>query len=169
MIEIHPARDKKDAEAVYQLAYEFVDWLHQRYPEMAAEIDNYLRHQKFDEQITEVLVHYNPPRGECLVATREGSPVGIVMLKDLGGGACEMNRMFVREAARGMGAGRMLVERLKQRAREMGFTTMELSALPRHHEALALYRATGFRPDDRPRDPGDAGNAVMMRLELVSG
>jgi len=166
MVQIELVRNKEQAEAVHVLAYEFIDWLRVRYPEMGAEIDNYLKHQKFDEQIREVLTHYNPPRGECLLANRDEIPVGILMLKDLGGGVCEMNRMFVRESARGCGAGRALLERLKERAREMGFSTMTLSALPRHHEAMALYRVSGFEFDDRPREAGNSNNSILMKLAL---
>ena len=166
MLQIDLVRTQDQAKAVYILAYEFVDWLRNRYPEMATNIDAYLEHQKFDTQIREVLTHFNPPKGECLLAMHGGEPVGILMLKDVGGGCCEMNRMFVRESARGLGAGRELVENLKQRARDMGFETMTLSALPRHHEALSLYRSCGFRLDGRPREPGNADNAILMRLDL---
>ena len=168
MIQIYLVRSTEQAEAVYDLAYEFIAWLRVRYPEMDAEIDNYLKHQKFDEQIREVLTHYNPPRGECLLASRGDTLVGILMLKDLGGGVCEMNRMFVRESARGSGAGRALLQRVKECAREMGFNTMTLSALPRHHEALSLYYSSGFELDDRPREAGNSDNAVLMKLDLNS-
>ena len=167
LVEIREVRDREAADAVYALAYEFIDWLRGRYPEMDAEIDVYLEHQKFDEQIRNVLVHYGPPHGECLLAAVDGRPVGILMLKDVGDGVCEMNRMFVRDEARGLGVGKALVARLCDRAREMGFRTMVLSALPRHHEALALYRAAGFEADDRRRDAGDSDNAVLMRLDLT--
>ncbi|MCB4456601.1 GNAT family N-acetyltransferase [Leisingera sp. McT4-56] len=166
MLDIDPVRSKAQADDVYELAYEFTDWLRGRYPEMAKEIDVYLRHQKFDEQIREVLIHFTPPKGECLLARQDGRPIGILMLKDLGGGVCEMNRMFVRPSARGLGAGRALVEELKRRARDMGFRTMTLSALPRHHEALSLYRSCGFKPDDRKRDAGNSDNAVLMAIDL---
>jgi GNAT superfamily N-acetyltransferase len=166
MVEIELVRTQDQADAVYELAYGFVAWLRERYPEMSQEIDVYLEHQKFDEQIRQVLTHFNPPKGECLLATCDGKPIGILMLKDIGDGVCEMNRMFVRDSARGKGAGRALVERLKQRAVDMGFRTMTLSALPRHHEALSLYRSTGFRNDQRERDPGNSDNAVLMKLDL---
>ena len=167
MLQIRPVRTKDEADAVYVLAYEFINWLRERYPEMESEIDTYLRHQKFDDQIRDVLIHYSPPKGECLLATNGAEPVGILMLKDLGGGTCEMNRMFVRESARGLGAGRALVDRVKERAREMGFETMVLSALPRHHEALALYHSVGFQIDDRPREAGNSDNAILMKLDLT--
>lgn len=166
MVEIRLVRTREDADAVHGLAHEFIDWLRGRYPEMADEIDTYLAHQDFEGQIRDVLTHFNPPRGECLLALQDAEPIGILMLKDIGDGTCEMNRMFVRESARGLGAGRALVERLKIRAAEMGFRAMTLSALPRHHEALALYRSTGFRLDEREPEAGNTGNAVLMRIEL---
>ena len=167
VVQVKLVRSKADADVVLVLAYEFIDWLRERYPEWDAAIDTYLEHQKFDEQIKDVLIHYAPPRGECLLATRDGTPVGIVMLKDLGGGVCEMNRMFVRENARGLGVGRALVHHLTDRAIEMGFRTMNLSTGPRHHEAIALYRSAGFQLDDRPSDPGNPDNAVLMKIDLA--
>ena len=88
------------------------------------------------------------------------------MLKDIGNGVCEMNRMYVRDAARGRGVGRALVEKLCDRAREMGFSTMVLSALPRHHEAMPLYRSMGFVEDDSYREPGNTDVAIVMRRDL---
>lgn len=169
MLEIERVRNQTQADAVYMLAYEFIDWLRERYPEMDGDIDEYLHHQKFDEQIREVLSHYNPPKGECLLASYDGQPVGILMLKDLGEAICEMNRMFVRESARGLGAGRALVDDLKKCALDMGFGTMTLSALPRHDEALSLYRSCGFVLDDRERRAGNSDNAVLMKIDLHEG
>jgi GNAT superfamily N-acetyltransferase len=166
MVEIELVRTAQQAEMVYDLAYEFIDWLRRRYPELDTHIDNYLAHQKFDEQIKAVLTHYNPPNGECLLAKHDDAPIGLLMLKNLRGGVCEMNRMYVRESARGLGAGRALLNRLTERAKEMDFNSMVLSALPRHHEAISLYQSFGFRLDDRPRGADNAENAVLMRLDL---
>ena len=166
MVDIVLVRTPEHASAVHDLACEFIAWLRQRYPEMQAEIDEYLVHQKFDEQIRQVLTYFNPPRGECLLAMHDTGPVGILMLKNTGGGVCEMNRMFVRESARGLGTGRALIERLRERAVEMGFTQMVLSALPRHYEAIPLYRSAGFVDDDSPSGPENSDDAILMKLDL---
>lgn len=166
MIEIRQVRTQGDADAVYRLAYEFIDWLRVRYPEMATEIKTYMVHQKFDQQIKDVLTHFSPPRGECLLAIHKGEPVGVLMLKDVGENTCEMNRMFVRQSARGLGAGRTLLQNLIRCAEEMGFQRMILTALPRHHEALPLYRSVGFQLDNRSASAGETDDAVLMRLDL---
>jgi len=166
MLDINNVRTDQEAACVYELAYEFVDWLKARYPEDIAEIDSYLLHQKFDEQIRDVLIHYAPPKGECLLARLNGDPVGILMLKDLGQKTCEVNRMFVRPKGRGQGIGRALMAHLMTRAREMGFDYMVLGALNRHDEALALYRSVGFKPDTATQGSGEPDNAIHLRLDL---
>jgi hypothetical protein len=42
---------------------------------------------------------------------------------------------------------------------------MALSALPRHYEAISLYRALDFEFDDRPREPGNSDEAMLMKLD----
>lgn len=166
MVEIKLVRTEDDAATVSELAYEFIDWLRVRYPDMKGEIDRYLEDQKFEEQIKDVLIHYAPPRGECLIAVQNDTPVGLLMLKRHDDSICEMNRMFVRQSARGLGVGRALVRSLKARARDMGYTAMVLSALPRHHEALALYEAEGFRPDNWTGEDEDQSKAIHLRVDL---
>lgn len=165
-VEIVRVRSDAEASAVYDLAWRFIGWLRERYPEMEPEIDDYLVAQNFDQDIRDVRKTYGPPHGECLLARVDGRDVGILMLKDKGDGVCEMNRMYVADEARGHGVGRALVAALVERAREMGFRRMILSALPRHHEALALYRSAGFVEDDRAVEQGNTDKAVFMRLEL---
>ena len=72
-----------------------------------------------------LLLHFTPPAGECLLARQDGHPAGILMLKPRAeAGVFEMNRMFVRDSARGAGVARALVARLMQRARELGYQVM---------------------------------------------
>lgn len=50
-----------------------------------------------------------------------------------------------RPAARGLGAGRALVERIIDEARALGYAEMVLDTLPMMAEAQHLYQAFGFR------------------------
>jgi GNAT superfamily N-acetyltransferase len=167
MVEIKLVRTDEDAAAVHDLAYEFIDWLRERYPERHDQIADYLRHQNFAQQVKDVRPHYTPPKGECLIAVHRDRPVGLLMMKDKDGTTCEMNRMFVRPDARGLGVGRALIARLLDRAKEMGFATMNLGALPRHVEALPLYRSMGFQIDNRPKDAGTPADAILMTRDLT--
>ena len=132
MIEIQEIREDWQAAEAEKLAWEFVDWLRGRYPEMQTEIDDYLAGQKFAERMKDVRKDYGPPRGEGLLALLDGKPVGLLLMRDIGDHACEMNRMFVRPEARGKGVARLLADQLIEIARVKGFEWMRLGALPRH-------------------------------------
>lgn len=168
MITIEPVRTDEQAKVTEVMAWEFVDWLKERYPESLREIDDYMERQEFAKRMADVRVDYAPPSGESLIAGLDGAPVGILMMHGISDTTCEMNRMFVRPAARGNGVARLLAEQLIEAARRMGFKRMTLGALSRHHEALPLYRSLGFVEDDRVAFPGQTTSKIAMSLDLTA-
>ena len=66
-------------------------------------------------------------------------------LRDLGDKICEMKRMFVPEAFRGLGGGRALADRVIADARAAGYERMRLDTSKRQDEAMRLYERSGFR------------------------
>lgn len=144
------------------LVWAFFDHLRSRYPERADDIDAYLAAQDVAGQLADWRATLVPPSGLALLARLRGRPAGIVMLKRLGGGLCEMNRMYVTDAARGLGLGRALGAALIDRAAEMGFATMRLDAWDRHTEALPLYAALGFE-----RVEADADAPVGLKHQII--
>ena len=89
-----------------ELARDFFAYMRATYPENDAAIDAYLVIQDFEGQLADFRDHFTPPHGECLLARLDGAPVGVVMLKPYSPGVCELNRMYVADAARGRGVGR---------------------------------------------------------------
>ena len=168
MTEIVKARSDTDIVDVTELAWAFVAFLLDRYPERADQIRQYLVEQRFKEMLADFRDHFNPPQGECMLARLNGAPVGIVMLKPLTDDVCEMNRMFVLPDARGKGIGRALCHALIAEARALGYHEMRLGALDRHKEALPLYHSLGFAPDPAPPSylPDDP-TVIRLRLLLV--
>ena len=151
-IEIAPVRSDADVAAASTLARDFFGYMRATYPESIATIDAYLVSQDFEGQLARFRDHFNPPHGECLLARLDGAPVGVVMLKPYSPGVCELNRMYVADAARGRGVGRALCEALLDRARALGYREVRLDALSERVEALPLYYRLGFGPDPDPPD-----------------
>lgn len=90
-------------------------------------------------------VPYVPPRGAMLMATLDGKPVGCVVLAALAPpDVCEMKRLYVRDAARGHGVGRQLVEAVMEQGRSQGYRTMRFDTAPELDAAIALYDSMGF-------------------------
>ena len=163
-IDIVRVRDEADAEEVRALARALRAWNYEFMPDLTAVIDGYFTSHDFEGHLERLLTVCNPPHGECLLARLHGAPVGAVTLQRRTGTEAELNRLFVREAARGTGVGRVLVTTLIERARALGYRTLFLSAVRRFDAALALYRSLGFVEVAEGGDPDDV--QVDMRLDL---
>jgi DNA-binding MarR family transcriptional regulator/GNAT superfamily N-acetyltransferase len=85
-----------------------------------------------------------PPAGEIVVAYLRAEPVGCGALKHFGEGVTDVKRMWVADAARGLGLGRRLLAELEARAARAGTHTLRLETNRTLVEAIALYRSTGY-------------------------
>lgn len=88
---------------------------------------------------------YRPPRGLALVAG-EAEPLGCVFLRGLEGPLAEVKRLFVMPQARGLGLARLLMDRVEEEARGLGYTALRLDTNRALTPAIALYEATGWQP-----------------------
>jgi len=165
-VAIEKVRSPAQIDAVSTLVWEFFDFLRTRYQDMLGEIDAYIAKQNVAGDLADFAQVFLPPKGECLVGLLDDQPVGMVMLKPHDDKTCEMNRMYVRDTARGHGIGRQLADALIAEARALDYRSVRLSALYRHTEALPLYESLGFvRFHDA--DPHDTDARVIhMQLAL---
>ena len=74
-----------------------------------------------------------------------GEIVGTVGLFPLGGGRCELRKMYLAAGCRGQGLGKRLLEHALGRARELGFQRVELETADTLSAAGRLYESFGFR------------------------
>jgi DNA-binding MarR family transcriptional regulator/GNAT superfamily N-acetyltransferase len=84
------------------------------------------------------------PAGLFLVAYLHSDPVGCGAAKHHPGAPSEIKRMWVAEAARGLGLGRRLLAELEESAARSGAGAIRLETNSALTEAIALYRSSGY-------------------------
>jgi ribosomal protein S18 acetylase RimI-like enzyme len=135
MLKLIEAESPAEMDEARRLFQEYAAWL---------AID--LCFQNFGKELAELPGAYaSSKRGRLLLALDEDAVAGCVALRDLGGGVCEMKRLFVRPQFQGRGLGRVLAERIIAEARSLGYQRMRLDTLPaKMGRAVGVYRSMGF-------------------------
>jgi ribosomal protein S18 acetylase RimI-like enzyme len=121
--------------------------------------------QGFEAELAELPGKYAPPTGRLLLATDGDAVLGCIALRRFTDADGEMKRLYVRPAARGLGAGRALVEAVIAAARAIGYRRLLLDTLPSMASAIALYESLGFR-DVEPYRENPVPGARYLGLEL---
>jgi ribosomal protein S18 acetylase RimI-like enzyme len=151
---IAPATSPADLKAAARLFQAYADSL---------DID--LSYQDFTAELAGLPGKYAPPAGALLIARDpKGEALGCVALRPIAPeGCCEMKRLYVAPAGRGLGLGRALVAAILEEAVRIGHREMRLDTLPSMTAALALYRDAGFVPIARYYDTPVAGTIFLGR------
>lgn len=134
----------------------------------AASLDVDLAYQDFDTELAGLPGAYAPPTGALLLARgADDRPLGCVALRAMTtDGCCEMKRLYVHAAGRGIGLGRALVDAIVAVARVAGYREIRLDTLPTMTEAIVLYRTCGFEPIAPYYDTPVAGT-LFLRQRLT--
>jgi len=116
--------------------------------EYAKSLDVDLCFQNFSEELRGLPGEYSAPRGALVMATVDGHLAGCCAMRPLDAvdypNACEMKRLYVRPAYRGLRLGRMLAENIMEAARLYGYGCILLDTLDDMESARALYQELGF-------------------------
>ena len=108
---------------------------------------------------------FTPPRGLFLIAAREGDTLGCGALQFLDDERGEIKRMWISPHSRGLGVGKRLLARLEDEIRRSGRSIAVLDTNATLTEAIAMYRASGYREIEPYNDNPYAGLWFSKTLE----
>jgi GNAT superfamily N-acetyltransferase len=116
--------------------------------EYAAGLGVDLCFQGFEAELAALPGEYAAPRGCLQLALVNGEVAGCGAFRPIAdvdyANACEMKRLFVRPAFRGLGLGRLMAQALMDQALRAGYSVMLLDTLDDMEAARSLYTALGF-------------------------
>lgn len=125
-----------------------LDILRELFTGYQKELDEDLCFQSFDAELKEPLKKYGPPSGIIYLAYKNDIAAGCIALMSLpqenGKRICEMKRLYVKPEFRRHKIGRILIEQLLQKAKELGYVVMKLDTLQKLQAAIHLYKKYGF-------------------------
>jgi ribosomal protein S18 acetylase RimI-like enzyme len=115
-------------------------------------------HGPWDDDLCSIRATYLEDGGEFLVGVVAGEVVAMGALRRVSDTVAEIKRMRVDARFQGQGFGRTILQRLEERARQLGFTTLRLDTTLSQAPAQHLYRSNGYR---------EVGHAHLGRQELI--
>lgn len=99
-----------------------------------------------------------------LLETAEGEIIGTVGLLPLGGGNCELRKMYLKSSYRGQGLGQRLLKHAIETAKELEFNRIELQTARVLEEAIGLYEKFGFQPSEAAALERRCDKALALEL-----
>ncbi len=120
-----------------------------------------------DAEVDDMHAAYAGLHAAYFVVEMDGKVMGGAGVAALEGGeegVCELRKMYFLPALRGHGAGRALMARCLETARELGYRQCYIETLTGMDAAQALYMKSGFRRLDGPM--GSTGHFGCDRFYL---
>jgi len=145
MVMIYQVETMEHRDSVRQLFWEYLHWANTKINEEFG--FNFDIETMFEEDMQNLDKFY-PPDGRLLLADSDNQVAGIACLRKIKNDICEVKRMYVREAFRGTGIGRMLLDKLIEAAQDSGYPRVRLDSARFMYEAHSLYRSFGFQEID---------------------
>ncbi len=167
MIEIVQAQSDKDIREANELTLEYLNWCVEESRNRLNEeldIDELYNHSISDQD------SFMSDSGRLLLAKEGETVAGIAFLKRLREDVCEIKRMYVQPQYRGKKIGELLLSKLIEEAKVIGYSRVFLDSDPYMDKAHSLYKAMGFAeipPYPEAEMDGDDYSQHMIYMELV--
>jgi len=168
MASLVPYDDRIHREQFFQLNVEYFEYLKDAAMRSIG-ISGFVRNpREYVRKVFPEFASITPYDGIIYMLEIDDRAVGMGALRRLEEGVCEIKRMFIEPEYQGRGYGRELMDRLIERARELGYHTIRLSTASFLEAAVHIYRSAGFvERDEYPGTESDLGpNYIYMEKKL---
>lgn len=123
-------------------AYELAKELFKEY---STQIGVDLSFQNFEQELLSLKSQYTRPKGVIYIAYNDKEEsVGCFGIRAFDHSVCELKRMYLKDAYRGLSIGKTLLGKSIEIAKELEYQKMRLDTLPTMHSAISLYEKMGF-------------------------
>ncbi len=113
---------------------------------------------------------HSTPNSIYFIAEKDGvilGGAGIYPTEALPEATCELVKMYLKPEARGLGLGRMLINKCLATAKELGYKQVYLESMPELKKALLVYEKFGFEYLKGPMgNSGHTGCDLWMLKKL---
>lgn len=134
--------------------------------EYAATLGFDLAFQNFDKEMTALSEMYNDNEGGLFIAYVDAKPVGVAGVRRFNTTDAEVKRMYVKTTVRGLGVGKLLLQKCIEAAAKLEYRAIKLDTTSDMKAAMKLYTAHGFVEIDAYRfNPQE--NARYFELVLT--
>jgi putative acetyltransferase len=124
----------------------------------------------FDPTTDRLFELFQVPGAVYNVAEMDGEIVGgsgIYPTEGLPEGTCELVKMYLIPEARGVGLGKLLIEKCLEQAKNFGYKQVYLESMPELRQALKVYEKFGFKYLKGPMgNSGHTGCSLWMLRDV---
>lgn len=146
---------------IQQLFHEYTQMLIQGNPNF----QKYLDIQNYNQEIEHLEKKYGLPDGRLYVIKVNHDIVGCIGLRRIDNQNCEMKRLYIKPEMRGQHLGDLLIQKIIEDAKEIGYRFMLLDTLPFLKNAIHMYKKYGFYDIESYND-SPIENTIYMKLNL---
>jgi GNAT superfamily N-acetyltransferase len=144
MVEFVPYNAEKHREQFFELNVAYFNYLNQLNLHSSGHKLLESPHE-YVESVFQTFSSIKPPEGIIFLIMDEDRAVGMGALRKLEDGVGEVKRMFIQPDFQGKGYGKLMMVRLMDKARELGYRTLRLDTGRMLEAAVHVYKSAGFR------------------------
>lgn len=125
----------------------------------------FLMMQNYEDELLHLEKKYGPPAGRLYLAYCDQALAGCIALRPLDEHRCEMKRLYVRPRFRKQHIGGILVRRVIEDAKAIGYRYLLLDTFPFLDIAVRMYERLGFRYIPKYND-SPMESTLYMQMDL---